>query len=198
MKTCSHPTPPACAEAATRRRRRAPNAVAEAASAVIAVSAPDFERKLCAPDTVSARVRCLPRPLVMTNGVFDLLHRGHVTGLAQARALGASLLVAVNDDASARRLRKGGGRPFNCCDDRMALLAALTSTDLVTCFDGDDALAVVDAVQPDIYVKGGDYDVAATREGQAVIAHGGRAAALPFVHYTSTSLLAEKIRRSRD
>ena len=83
------------------------NAVAEAASAVIAVSAPDFERKLCAPDTVSARVRCLPRPLVMTNGVFDLLHRGHVSYLAQAREQGAALLVAVNTDASARRLRKG-------------------------------------------------------------------------------------------
>lgn len=159
---------------------------------------PDFEDKLCVPALLAARARLLPRPLVMTNGVFDLLHRGHVTGLAQARAMGASLLVAVNDDASVRRLRKGHGRPFNRCEDRMALLAALASTDLVTCFDGDDALAVVEAVQPDLYVKGGDYDVAATREGRAVIALGGRAAALPFVHYTSTSLLAEKIRLSSD
>ena len=155
---------------------------------------PAFENKLCTPDALVARARALPRPLVLTNGVFDLLHRGHVTCLAQARMLGASLLVAVNDDASVRRLRKGPGRPFNCCEDRMALLAALASTDLVTSFDGDDALAIVDAVQPDIYVKGGDYDIATTREGRAVLARGGRAAALPFVHYTSTSRLAENIR----
>ncbi len=160
--------------------------------------AADFEYKLCVPAALAARARLLPRPLVMTNGVFDLLHRGHVTGLAQARALGASLLVAVNDDASVCRLRKGPGRPFNRCEDRMALLAALASTDLVTCFDGDDALAIVEAVRPDLYVKGSDYDVAATREGRAVIAFGGRAAALPFVHYTSTSLLAAKIRRCND
>ncbi len=159
---------------------------------------PDFEYKLCAPAVLPARARLLPRPLVMTNGVFDLLHRGHVTGLAQARALGASLLVAVNDDASVRRLRKGSGRPFNHCEDRMALLAALASTDLITCFDGDDALAIVEVVRPDLYVKGGDYDVAATREGRAVIAQGGRAAALAFVHYTSTSLLAATIRRCSD
>ncbi len=156
--------------------------------------APDFEHKLCMPAALAARARLLPRPLVMTNGVFDLLHRGHVTGLAQARALGAALLVAVNDDASVCRLRKGPGRPFNRCEDRMALLAALASTDLVTCFDGDDARALVEAVQPDLYVKGGDYDVAATPEGRAVIAQGGQAAELAFVHYTSTSLLAAKIR----
>ncbi len=159
---------------------------------------PDFEAKLCAPSALITRAAALPRPLVMSNGVFDLLHRGHVTCLAQARALGASLLVAVNDDASVRRLRKGRGRPFHPCADRMALLAALACTDLVTPFDGDDALAIVDAVHPDIYVKGGDYDMAATREGRAVIAAGGQAAALPFVHYTSTSLLVAKIRRCRD
>lgn len=158
---------------------------------------PAFESKLCPPSQLDARMPQLPRPLVLTNGVFDLLHRGHVTGLAQARALGASLLVAVNDDASVRRLAKGRGRPFNRCEDRMALLAALASTDLVTCFEGDDALAIVEAVRPDIYVKGGDYDVAATREGRAVMASGGRTAALPFVHYTSTSLLAAQIRRRR-
>ena len=155
---------------------------------------PDFETKLCLPAALAQRAQRLPRPLVLTNGVFDLLHRGHVTSLAQARLLGASLLVAVNDDASVRRLRKGHGRPFNRCEDRMAVLAALASTDLVTCFDGDDALAIVEAVLPDIYVKGGDYDIATTREGRAVMARGGRAAAIPFVHYTSTSRLAEKIR----
>ena len=159
---------------------------------------PDFENKLCAPAALAARMRRLPRPLVMTNGVFDLLHRGHVTCLAQARALGASLLVAVNDDASVRRLRKGSGRPFNRCEDRMAVLAALVSTDLVTCFDGDDALAIVEAVQPDIYVKGSDYDIATTFEGRAVLARGGIAAAFPFVHYTSTSQLAARTRRSRN
>ncbi len=157
---------------------------------------PEFEHKLCLPEALASRLRVLPRPLVMTNGVFDLLHRGHATVLAQARSLGASLLVAVNDDASVRRLQKGPGRPFNRCEHRMALLAALASTDLVTCFDGDNALAIIDAVLPEIYVKGGDYDVTATPEGRAVIARGGRAAAIPFVHYTSTTELAAKIRSS--
>ncbi len=156
---------------------------------------PDFERKLCAPGELAVRAALLPRPLVMTNGVFDLLHRGHVTGLAQARALGASLLVAVNDDASARRLGKGSGRPFNTCADRMVLLAALASTDLVTCFGGDTALDIVTVTRPDWYVKGGDYRIVDTPEGRAVIAAGGRAAALPFLHYTSSTQLAERIRQ---
>lgn len=111
-----------------------------------------------------------------------------------ARALGASLLVAVNDDASARRLNKGAGRPFHDCDARMALLAALASTDLVTCFSDDDASSVVRCVRPQIYVKGADYVLAHTAEGQLAHALGARCEAVSFVHYTSTTALIARIR----
>lgn len=156
-----------------------------------------YESKLCPPPELLRRVALLPRPLVMTNGVFDLLHRGHVDYLERARALGASLLVAVNDDASARALGKGDGRPFNRCEDRMALLAALASTDLVTCFAEPTARTLVERVRPDIYVKGGDYAVEQTPEGRAALAFGARVAAIRHVHYTSTTALAERIRGSR-
>lgn len=154
----------------------------------------DFEAKMCARAHLLARAANLPRPLVLTNGVFDLLHRGHVTYLAQARALGAALLVAINSDASARRLGKGPARPLNVCTDRMALLAALQSTTLVTCFDEDTALGVVHEIRPDIYVKGGDYDVAGTMEGRAVSVWGGQAVAIPFLHQVSSTMLLERMR----
>ncbi len=153
--------------------------------------------KLCLPAELAQRVACLPRPLVLTNGVFDLLHCGHADCLERARALGASLLVAVNDDASAHRLGKGAGRPFNRCEARMALLAALASTDLVTCFVEDDAAAVVRCVRPDVYAKGGDYDIDGTPEGQAARALGACLIAIPFVHYTSTTALITRIRAAR-
>jgi rfaE bifunctional protein nucleotidyltransferase chain/domain len=86
---------------------------------------PAFEAKLCPPGELAARLADLPRPLVFTNGCFDILHRGHVTYLAQARALGASLVVGANSDASVKRLGKGDDRPVNCAGDRMAVLAAL-------------------------------------------------------------------------
>lgn len=149
--------------------------------------------KLCRPADLADRVTRLPRPLVLTNGVFDLLHCGHADYLERARALGASLVVAVNDDASARRLQKGAGRPFNQRDERMTLLAALASTDLVTCFNDDDASEVVRCVQPDWYVKGGDYDVAQTPEGRLASEFGGCVMAIPFVHYTSTTALVNRI-----
>jgi rfaE bifunctional protein nucleotidyltransferase chain/domain len=152
--------------------------------------------KLCRPDHLAQRAQQLPRPLVLTNGVFDLLHCGHADYLHRARALGASLLVALNDDASARRLRKGAGRPFHPCDQRMRLLAALASTDLVISFSEDDATAIVRCVRPDLYVKGGDYDVAQTPEGQLACANGARVMALPFVHYTSTTALVNRIIQS--
>src|SRR5512135_3902780 len=98
---------------------------------------PRFVDKVATPENALARIAALPRPLVFTNGVFDVLHRGHVTYLDQARALGASLCVAVNTDASARRLGKGDGRPVNPLDDRMAVLAALAAVDLVVPFDAD-------------------------------------------------------------
>ncbi len=155
---------------------------------------PIFEHKLSNIAHLPQRLADLPKPVVMTNGVFDILHRGHVTYLAQARALGASLVVAVNTDASVKRLGKGDDRPLNTCADRMAVLAALESVSLVVEFDEDTALQAVVAVRPDIYVKGGDYDMTAIPEGQAVLAYGGQAVAIDFEHDRSTSKLLAKVR----
>lgn len=156
---------------------------------------PTFEKKLCSRAALAARIAQLPKPVVLTNGVFDILHRGHVTYLAQARALGASLVVAVNTDASVKRLGKGDDRPLNHCDDRMAVLAALEAVDLVVPFDEDTALDIVQQARPDIYAKGGDYDMMAIPEGQAVIAYGGRAVAIDFRHDRSTTKLLDKARK---
>ncbi len=142
-----------------------------------------------------ARVALLPRPLVFTNGVFDVLHRGHVMYLAQARALGASLLVALNTDASARRLGKGPDRPLNPETDRAFVMAALAATDLVTWFDEDTPLELITQIKPDILVKGGDYDMRKLAETRVVNAYGGQALALPFVTGYSTTALVEKIRK---
>ena len=161
-----------------------------------AAPAADFERKLCRQAELAARVLQLPRPVVLTNGVFDILHRGHVTYLAQARQLGASLVVMVNTNASVKRLGKGDDRPINDCEDRMAVLAALESVALVAPFDGDTALESVLLARPDIYVKGGDYDMKAIPEGQAVLAYGGQAVAIDFRHDRSTTRLLDKVRRS--
>jgi D-glycero-beta-D-manno-heptose 1-phosphate adenylyltransferase len=157
---------------------------------------PTFEQKICSRADLPARIAELPKPVVLTNGVFDILHRGHVTYLAQARAHGASLVVAVNTDASVRRLGKGEDRPINACDDRMAILAALESVSLVVPFDEDTALEVVQEGRPDIYVKGGDYDMTAIPEGKAVAAYGGRAIAIDFEHDRSTTRLLNKVRGS--
>ena len=132
--------------------------------------------------------------MVVTNGVFDILHRGHVTYLAQARALGASLVVAVNTDASVKRLGKGDDRPLNSCEDRMAVLAALEAVSLVVPFSEDSALEVVQEIEPEIYAKGGDYDMAAIPEGKAVLAYGGQAVAIDFAHDRSTTKLLTKVR----
>jgi len=136
------------------------------------------------------RARAAGKRVVFTNGVFDLLHPGHVSYLAQARALGASLVVAINTDDSARRLGKGPGRPLNSQDDRARVLAALASVSLVTFFDEDTPLALLAELRPAVYVKGGDYDMARLAEARLVESWGGRALALPFVDgYSSTSLL---------
>ncbi|HZI84496.1 MAG TPA: adenylyltransferase/cytidyltransferase family protein [Casimicrobiaceae bacterium] len=144
---------------------------------------------------LAARLPGLPRPRVFTNGVFDLLHRGHVTYLAQARALGSSLIVGVNADASVRRLGKGPDRPINPLDDRLAVLAALESVSLLVAFDEDTPLALVLQCRPDVIVKGGDYTVETTVGAAEVIGWGGRFEAIPFVANRSTSRLLEKIRR---
>lgn len=150
--------------------------------------------KLCDRDTVASRVAHLPRPLVFTNGVFDVLHRGHVMYLSQARALGASLVLALNTDASAKRLGKGPDRPLNNEADRAFVMAALASTSLVTWFDEDTPLELIAHIQPDILVKGGDYDMQKLIETRVVEAYGGRALALPFVDGYSTTALVRKIR----
>ncbi len=155
-----------------------------------------FERKLLGHDTLAVRVGALPRPLVFTNGVFDLLHRGHVTVLAQARALGTSLVVGVNTDASVRRLGKGSDRPINGEDDRVVVLAALQSTDLVVLFDEDTPYALIAAIRPDVIVKGGDYDMDRLAESALVRSWGGSAVAIPFVHQRSTTGTVARIRRA--
>jgi len=154
-----------------------------------------FENKLITRAELQQRVAQLPKPVVLTNGVFDILHRGHVTYLAQARELGASLVVAVNTDASVKRLGKGDDRPLNTMEDRMAVLAALESVSLVVDFDEDTALEVVREARPDIYAKGGDYVMTEIPEGKEVIAQGGKAVAIDFAHDRSTTRLVAKIRK---
>jgi len=158
----------------------------------------DFESKICSRAELPGRLAVLARPVVLTNGVFDLLHRGHVTYLAQARALGASLVVAVNTDASVRRLGKGTDRPINACVDRMAVLAALQSVSLVVPFDEDSAQDLVAQARPDIYVKGGDYVVERTPEGATVLAYGGKVAAIAFEHERSTTATLGRIRAAEN
>ncbi len=152
--------------------------------------------KLCHPGDLALRLASLARPMVFTNGVFDVLHRGHVMYLAQARALGASLVVALNTDASARRLGKGPDRPLNNEMDRACVMAALASSSLVTWFDEDTPVALIQQIRPDILVKGGDYDMAKLPESALVQSWGGRALALPFVAGYSTSALVRKIRET--
>lgn len=138
----------------------------------------------------------MPGPVVFTNGVFDVLHRGHATYLAHARALGGSLVVALNTDASARRLGKGPDRPLNNEQDRAVVIAALQSVSLVTWFDEDTPIALIEELRPDVLVKGGDYDMGKLPEARLVEAYGGKALAIPFVEGYSTTALVKKIRTS--
>jgi D-glycero-beta-D-manno-heptose 1-phosphate adenylyltransferase len=170
-----------------RRRRASPDAQAT----IAAVS--DFLDKLCPRPALATRLAALARPLVFTNGVFDILHRGHVSYLAQARALGASLVVGLNSDASARALGKGPQRPLNNELDRACVLAALESVSLVTLFDEPTPLALLGEVRPELYVKGGDYDIESLEETRLVRSWGGEARALPFVAGYSTSALVARI-----
>jgi len=154
-----------------------------------------FEAKIADPAVFAQRARALARPLVFTNGVFDILHRGHVTYLAQARALGAALVVALNSDASARRLGKGDDRPVNALADRMAVVAALESVALVTWFDEDTPLERILACRPDHLVKGGDWVPERIVGAREVRGWGGQVHSIPFLHETSTTRLLERIRR---
>jgi D-glycero-beta-D-manno-heptose 1-phosphate adenylyltransferase len=155
---------------------------------------PDFERKLCPPNELAERARSLARPLVFTNGCFDILHRGHVTYLARARALGASLVVALNTDASVRRLGKGEDRPVNTLEDRMALMASLECVDAVTWFDEDTPLQRILELRPEVLVKGGDWAPADIVGAPEVIGWGGSVHSIPFEHERSTTALLKKIR----
>jgi len=155
---------------------------------------PSFESKVCPLAELEERIAQLPRPLVFTNGVFDILHRGHASYLAQARALGASLVVGVNSDASVKLLGKGDDRPINSEADRQALLAALESIDMTVLFAEQTPVNLIEKIRPDIYVKGGDYEIDALAESQLVKTWGGKAIAIPFLYERSTTSLLGKIR----
>ena len=158
------------------------------------MSDPAFLAKIVSRSEAAARMPELPGPVVFTNGVFDVLHRGHVTYLANARAVGGSLVVALNTDASARRLGKGPDRPLNNAEDRAIVIASLESVSLVTWFDEDTPVQLLSELKPQVYVKGGDYDMRKLAETALVEGYGGRALAIPFVDGYSTSKLVGRIR----
>lgn len=155
--------------------------------------APGFEAKITDMEHLAERASKLPHPVVMTNGVFDILHRGHVTYLAQARALGASLVVAINSDTSVKMLGKGEERPINAQADRAAVLAALESVDLVVMFEEKVPLKAVENAHPDIYVKGGDYRIEDLPEAKLVATWGAKTVTVQFEHQRSTTALLQKI-----
>jgi rfaE bifunctional protein nucleotidyltransferase chain/domain len=161
----------------------------------VTLGAPGFELKICAPAELGAQVSALARPLVFTNGVFDILHRGHVTYLAQARAFGASLLIGLNTDESVQRLGKGDDRPLNPLPDRAAVIAALEASSLVTWFDEDTPLELILKVRPDVLVKGGDWRLQDIVGATQVQSWGGAVHSIPFVHEQSTTSLLAKIRK---
>jgi rfaE bifunctional protein nucleotidyltransferase chain/domain len=158
--------------------------------------APAFEARICTRAQLASRVASLERPLVFTNGVFDILHRGHVTYLARARALGRSLVVALNTDESARRLGKGSDRPVNGLADRLAVIAALEATSLATSFEEDTPLELILAVRPDVLVKGGDWTPDTIVGAREVMSWGGTVRSIAFEHERSTTALLSRIRQS--
>jgi rfaE bifunctional protein nucleotidyltransferase chain/domain len=153
-----------------------------------------LKAKMIPLDRLDTSIPDLPRPLVFTNGVFDVLHRGHVVYLAEARLLGNALLVALNTDVSARQLGKGPGRPVNNQQDRGLLIGALQCVDLVTWFDEVNPCTLIERFRPDVYVKGGDYQMETLEEARLVRSWGGIAVTIPFVAGYSTSSL---LRRSQ-
>jgi len=159
--------------------------------------APAFEQKIVTLDALQALRARLPGPVVFTNGVFDILHRGHVTYLAESRALGACLIVGVNSDSSVRMLGKGDDRPINQEIDRMALLAALGCVDWVIAFTESTPVSLIEALRPDVLVKGGDYQMDTLPESALVRSWGGRVLAIPFQHQRSTTALLRKVRSAQ-
>ncbi len=139
------------------------------------------------------RLRGAGKTLVFTNGVFDILHVGHVRYLSEARALGDALVVAINSDRSVREL-KGTGRPLMKEDERAEILAALRAVDYVTTFDDVSPRSLIARVLPDVLVKGGDYTLDQIHGGEEVEASGGRVVSLPFVEGASTSKIIERMR----
>jgi len=160
------------------------------------VKSPSFEEKIHDPAALESWLGRLARPLVFTNGVFDLLHRGHVTYLFRARSLGAALLVALNSDRSVKRLGKGSDRPLNPLADRLAVTAALQCVDAVTWFDDDTPEALIAACRPQVLAKGGDWPVERIVGAGGVLARGGRVVSIPFEHERSTTELVKRIRKS--
>ena len=156
---------------------------------------PEFEDKIHDPTALQNWIGRLARPLVFTNGVFDLLHRGHVTYLARARGLGAALLVALNSDKSVRNLGKGSDRPLNPLADRLAVLAALECVDAVTWFDDDTPERLIAASRPQVLAKGGDWPVERIVGAGGVLARGGQVVSIPFEHQRSTTDLVGRIRK---
>jgi rfaE bifunctional protein nucleotidyltransferase chain/domain len=156
-----------------------------------------FEAKICKPQDLPARLAGLARPLVFTNGVFDILHRGHVTYLAQARAMGVGLLLALNSDSSAKKLGKGDDRPINKLEDRLAVAAALESVTLVTWFEEETPLKLILASKPEVLVKGGDWKPEAIVGAAEVKGWGGSVHSIPLVAGRSTTSVIERIRSNR-
>jgi rfaE bifunctional protein nucleotidyltransferase chain/domain len=195
MQAMRHPAAPqALADAAPPGAAVTPSGNASTGHPAGADRLPAFLDKICGPAELAARVAALPAPVVFTNGVFDILHRGHVSYLAQARALGASLVLGLNSDVSARSLGKGPDRPLNGELDRACVLAALESVSLVALFDESTPCALLQRVRPQLYVKGGDYDIEQLEETRLVRSWGGQALALPFVDGYSTTALVRRIR----
>ena len=154
----------------------------------------NLENKILNLENLSPILNSLPRPLVFTNGCFDILHRGHITYLQEARNLGASLIVAVNTDASVKRQNKGDDRPINPLEDRMALLAALESVTAVISFDEETPINLIKTIMPDHLVKGGDWKVQDIVGAKEVQANGGEVHSIPFRYQRSTTALINKIR----
>lgn len=160
------------------------------------MSSVSFERKICAPDEhILTQINAQNGRVVFTNGCFDILHRGHVTYLDQAKALGDFLVVALNTDDSVKRQNKGNDRPINTLDNRLAVIAALQSVDLVTWFDEDTPFSLIELVKPNILVKGGDWTIDKIVGSKETLARGGQVHSIPFLFDTSTTKTLAAIRQ---